>query len=479
MPLLIGDAIRDAARATPQATAATLGADQISFAALDEQANRAANALRGLGVRRGDVLAWWSGAALHNLTGMLACARIGAVFAPLSPQLGPGEARPVLDYLDPRLLVCDDERLEPGSGVRAVGVDGLDSLIRSASPAAPVTPDLTEDDPHILYLTSGSTGTPKGVLVSHRASWLRSAPGPADPPMRGMLSSFPLFHYGGWHYVLEAWLNRTAVHLVPKADAAHLIDAIQRHRPTAMYAIPAVWERVLAEPADLSSLRNADTGTSLVAEELLERLAARIPRARTRILYGASEAGRMTSLAHHELAGHPGSVGTPFGAGQIRIAEDGEVLFRGPTLMNGYLRLADQPVHDGWYRTGDLGRLDERGFLYLTGRKREVIRSGGETISPAEVETAIRGLPGVRDVAVVGLPDSTWGEVVCAAIVPEDGQPMPTVASLRAQLPGLASYKHPRVIAAAAEIPRTSATGQVVRAKVRANVLAEQAASHA
>jgi fatty-acyl-CoA synthase len=443
--LLIGDAVADAAVLAPHATAATLGDDTISFGALDVEANRVAHAVQGLGVQHGDLVAWWAGSSLRSLSGLLACARLGAIFAPISPLLETAEAAGVLDYVDPRLVVADGPRRDAAhdTGRPVTTIDDLHELARTASPA-PVASEVRDTDPHILHLTSGSTGRPKGVLVSHRATWLRSAPGAGTfaGTIRGdggVLSSFPLYHYGGWHYVIEAWLHRTAVHL--------------------------------------GCLRHADTGTSRVADDLIERLRRRAPDATTTVLYGSSEAGPMAALRHWQLAEKRGSVGRPIAPGVLTLAPDGEILFRGPTLMDSYLRLPAETaaaVRDGWYHSGDLGVRDDDGFVFITGRTREVIRSGGETVAPAEVEAALLGLPGIADVAVVGLPDDRWGEVVCAVVVPEPGVPVPDVGTLRPLLTGLAAFKHPRRVVAVAAIPRTPATGQVMRSAVREAVLREK-----
>ncbi|GAA1267805.1 long-chain fatty acid--CoA ligase [Pseudonocardia aurantiaca] len=486
MELVIGNVVADAALLRPRGVAATLRNESITFAELDAEANRMAHALRGLGVERGHLVSWWTGSTMRSLFGVLACARLGAVFAPLSPAIGPEEARTVLDYVGPRLVVTDRERAEAAraTGLDTVTVDteaahDLAALSRSAA-STPVATSVHEDDPHILYMTSGSTGTPKGVLVSHRATYLRSSPGAgtfggAMRGDRGVLSSFPLSHYGGWHYVIEAWLHRTAIHLVPHADAGHLHAALSKHQPTAMYCIPAVWERVLAEPGDLTCLQHADSGTSTVAVGLVERLRARAPQATTTVLYGSSEAGPMAALRHWQITAKPGSVGRAISPGVLVLAEDGEILHRGPTLMNGYLYRPEataEALAGGWYHSGDLGEYDDDGFLYITGRKREIIRSGGESVAPVEVEEAIRTLPGVADVAVIGLPDECWGEIVTAVVVPEAGARVPDLADLREGLAPLARYKHPRRVVITDAIPRTAATGQVMRSRVRAELLA-------
>ncbi|RLK09737.1 fatty-acyl-CoA synthase [Micromonospora sp. M71_S20] len=494
MSLLIGEIVRLTARMTPTAVAATLRGRRITFGELDRQANRTANALAGLGVRAGDRVAWSTAPTLRTLDGFLGCARLGAVFVPVNPALSATEAEAVLAYLEPRLFVSDRPDGPAGTlsgvpfarvGATSGGGSDLDALTARASATAPAGADrLADTDPHIIYLTSGSTGQPKGALVSHRASWLRASPGGGTfttgiQGSGGVLCSFPLYHYGGWHYVLEAWQNRTAVHLVPRADAVALIDVVRTEHPSALYCIPAVWERLLDPEhhrADLSALRHADTGTSAVPAELVDRIKRRLPASTTTILYGSTEAGRMAALHDTDLARRPGSVGRPAFPGALWVAAGGagrigEVQVTGPALMSGYHRLPVETaaaLPDGAYRSGDLGWLDEDGYLYLTGRAREVIRTGGESVSPVEVEAALHGLAGVVDVAVIGLPDGRWGEVVCAVLVLAPGAAAPEVDAVRRHVAGrLAGFKQPRRVVVLPSIPRTPATGQVQRSRIR------------
>jgi fatty-acyl-CoA synthase len=246
-----------------------------------------------------------------------------------------------------------------------------------------------------------------------------------------------------------------------------------------MYCIPAVWERVLdalpAGSAALASVMHADTGTSAASRDLLARLKSAMPQATRSVLYGSSEGGHHTTLFERQLDGHPGSVGRAAPPGIVAISDDGEVLYRSPTVMNGYYNRPEQSaaaLRDGWYHTGDVGVVDDEGFLYITGRLREVIRTGGESVAPTEVEAALADMPGLADVAVVGIPDPSWGEVVAAAVVVAPGSPVPDVAALRAELNGsLASFKHPRVVVPVMSIPRTAATGQVQRTLLRDEVL--------
>lgn len=493
--MLIGDLLERGLRATPDATAATLDGERRTFSELDAAAGGVAGGLRSLGVRRGDIVVWWTDPCLASLSGMLATARSGAIFAPVNPRLPESEIIEILDFLRPAAAVVDAAHAAPAGrwaaahGIPVATATDLERTPRAATPPPDGEPPHS-DDAHIAYLTSGSTGRPKAVLVSHRASWLRAAPGGGtfSSTVRGnggVVCTFPLYHYGGWHYVMEAWLSMTAVHLIPRADPGVIVDVVRRWRPSALYCIPAVWERLLDDAfaaADLSSLRHCDTGTSPVTADLIERIKARVPGSTTSVLYGSTEAGRMASLADWELADHPGSVGRPAFPCSLWVDDAGEVCVRTPAAMIGYLRDPEQTrsvLRDGVYHSGDRGTMDENGYLRLAGRTREMIRTGGEFVAPVEVERAVGSHPCVADLAVVGIPDDDWGEIVCAAVVPHDGADI-DLTSLRRHVEGiLAPHKQPRRLVVVDRIPRTLATGQIQRSAVRGRLLANERAEGA
>jgi acyl-CoA synthetase (AMP-forming)/AMP-acid ligase II len=281
---------------------------------------------------------------------------------------------------------------------------------------------------------------------------------------------FPLFHMAGWTIALGAWQARRAVHFVTAPDAASLLDATARHRASRLYCIPAVWARLVEHGAagyDLGTLVEADTGTSATPPELLAGIKAMVPSASTRVFYGSTEAGPGTLLDDADLARKPGSVGRAQPAVEVRLA-GGEVCVRSPFLADGYLDDPDATAaafRDGWYHTGDLGALDDEGYLSIVGRAHDVIRSGGESIAPLEVEAVLSTHPAVAEVAVVGVADARWGEVVTAVVVPPPGAAPPDLAALRAHCEGrLAPFKRPRRLAVLDALPRTAATGQVQRA---------------
>jgi len=437
--LLIGDIFRNAARAVPDRVAVAVGSATLTFGELDRAANRIA---RSLSLNVGDRVVVQRDADLSVAPLFAALAKLGAVFVPVSPLLAEAELRPILDVAQPAVLIRDGEAVED--------VAGDESDVGSS---------VAERDPHVVFFTSGSTARPKGVVLSHRTNFLRSHPGAQLEPRGAMVCPYPLFHMAAWTIALQQWQARDRVVFLQSADAATIGAAVLEHRAARLNCIPAVWRRLLEPPAvDLSSLRFADTGTSATPPELLAAIAARCPDAEVRVFYGSTEAGNVASLDHADISRKPGSVGVPSPLTWVRVASDGELHVRGPLLFDGYLGEPD-PFVDGWYATGDLVDVDDEGYLSIVGRSRDVIRTGGETVAPAEVEAVLARCAGVADVAVIGVPDATWGEVVCAVVVGRV-----TLQDVRAHCEGeLASFKHPRRLEVVDEIPRTSSTGQVQR----------------
>jgi acyl-CoA synthetase (AMP-forming)/AMP-acid ligase II len=472
MGLLVGNVLRHAARYTPRRLAATLGDDEITFGELDDLTNRIAHTLVGMDVGRGDRVAWWGDTSLEAVPIFFALARLGAVFAPVNARLGPEEAAEVIGYARPRLVVVDDEHASLVQEIDdAVATHAhLADAATHASTTEVATNELDERDAHVIFFTSGSTGRPKGVVLSHRASCLRSFPPLAADSDGGTVCMFPLFHMAGWSLALGCWQSRRPIHFVRAPEAEALLGTVERRRATRVYLIPAVWSRVLdhgVKAYDVSSLEEADTGTSATPPELIAAVRDALPDTVTRVFYGSTEAGPGTVLAHVDLARKPGSVGLPQPGVDVRL-DDGEVCIKSELLMDEYFDqpdATDEALRDGWYHTGDLGSFDDEGYLSIVGRARDVIRTGGETVAPGEVEAALATHPGVREVAVVGIPDPTWGEVVCAVVVPEPGAGNTVdLDGLRAHTEAkLASFKQPRRVERVDELPRTPATGQVQR----------------
>ena len=507
--LLIDGIIRRAAAATPKAPAACVGTaaagfETLDYAELDRDADRIARILRDrLWIGHGDRVVGWADTSIEVLPLFVALARLGAVFAPLNARFGAEEAAEVARLARPSLLIADSarageadvlakaagiatwallpvgdegraeaERAHGGGPVPTSGADDervvLDAR-RIEDPPEPIEePGLLETDPHVIFFTSGSTGRPKGVVLSHRANWLRGFQGVfRDEPER-TVCMFPLFHMAAFTLAIAAWQTRGEI-TYTESSAEALLSACEARRANRLYGLPLVWQRIVESDVDrydLPELAQLDSGTSATPIELLAAMREKFPGARIRIYYGSTEVGSATALADADVMRKPGSVGIASNNVDVRLAEDGEICVRSPYLTDGYF---DDPeataaaLDDGWFRTGDLGALDDEGYMSIVGRKKEILRTGGESVSPSEVEGVLRDAPGIVEVAIVGLPDPDWGEVLCAAVVPEAGADV-TLAALRAHCEGrLARFKHPRRIAFLDRLPRTAATSQVQR----------------
>jgi len=455
--LLVGDVLRYAALRTPRAPAASLGDRQITFEAAALKAERLAASLYKVGVRHGDRVAWWAETSLEAMPLYFALAQLGAVFVPLNPRYTEEECRQVLNKADPRLVLTDD-----GRGGHAK----LSDLTDAAGNAPPV--NVAETDPFILFFTSGTTGEPKGCILSHRTERLRAGIG-SPFPLGATVCMFPQFHMAGWAFALRAWISGDQMVYVEKPDAHELLGAVTRHRAYEMYCIPAVWQRILETDRsgyDLSSLRLANTGTSATTPELLAAIAEAVPNAVTSIAYGSTEAHAVCTLGPKDILRKPNSVGPAAAGVHLKLDEAGELWVRSPYLFSGYFRneeATSAALVDGWYRTGDLAERDDEGYYSIVGRAKDIIRTGGETVAPVEVDLVLQSHPAVLDGAVRGAPDERWGEVIEAFVVLRRGSSL-TIEALRDYCAGrLAPHKHPRRLFIVQSIPRTGSTGQVQR----------------
>jgi fatty-acyl-CoA synthase len=324
----------------------------------------------------------------------------------------------------------------------------------------------------MLVYTSGTTGEPKGAI--HTAAAMQANVEAAieaqdvDASTRS-LAVLPLFHVGGLCIqVLPTLAAGGRVKLQPRFDADAWFDDVAGWRPTTSLLVPATMRALIEHPrwpdTDLSSLAFVNSGSQVVPRALIDVFHARgVPVCQ---VYGATETGPVTlALRLPEALAHPGSVGRPARGVELRLV-DGEVQVRAPQLARGYHRLpADPAFAEGWFRTGDLARVDAEGFYEIVGRSKELIVSGGENIHPAEIEQLALADPAVAEAAVVGVPDPRWGEVPVLAVVPKAGT-LIDEARLRAAFEAqLARFKQPRRIVTVAALPKT-ALGKLQRARL-------------
>src|SRR5581483_3446452 len=325
MGLLIGEVVRHAAGLTPRGLAATHGDEELTFAELEARTNQVARALVAAGIGRPDRVAWWGETSLDAMPLFSACAKLGAPFMPVNARLGAEEADEVIGYAKPALTIVDEPHAALGPDFELLPQAELFADAERRETTDDTARDLDERDTHVIFFTSGSTGRSKGVVLSHRASYLRSFPNLLTDHDGGTVCMFPLFHMSGWSMTLNAWQMRCPVHMVTTIDAHHLLATAERRRASRLYCIPAVWNRVLEHDQsayDLSTVREADTGTSATPPELLAAIKDAFPGTITRVYYGSTEAGPASLLGDSDLARKPGSVGLPPPGVSIRLTDE-------------------------------------------------------------------------------------------------------------------------------------------------------------
>jgi fatty-acyl-CoA synthase len=457
-PLLVGDIINTAAVRTPRRIAAWHGNRSITFAEASAKSQAVAQALLSAGVGRGDRVVWIAENCLDAIAVHFGTALMGAVFTPLNPKAPPAEIERLIAHADPAVVLGDE----------ASGRMTLSALLARRPTRKLSLPDVHEDDAQVMHYTSGTTGDPKGCLLSHRVQRIRTGVG-SHWPVPPIVVMFPQFHMAGWARALWWWLQSSAVIYVERADAALLIEAVARHRVSTMYCIPAVWRRIVEADRrgyDLSCLRFVETGTSMVTPELLGLIRNAFPAVQISIAYGSTEAGSVCTLGPDDIDRKPGSVGLPVPGVTIEDGENGEMLVSSPMVFSGYFRneaATSRAFERGFFRTGDLAQIDDEGYRSVIGRAGDLIRSGGEWVSPAEVEAVLQSHPAIADAAVAGAVDGDWGEVVTAYVVARAGTHV-TLEMLRTHcVSKLAPHKHPRRLKLVDALPRTPATGQIQR----------------
>ncbi len=503
--LLIGDLVRRRAAGADAGRAALLFEDERwTYGALNAAANRVSNGLRSLGMGRGDRVALLARNRVEWVIAYFAAAKAAAILVPLSYWSKGDELRFALADAGARVLIASSDFADMVQGERGrlptlehvlwIGElpDPRDlsfaQVARSCSDAEPDVP-LDERDGHVILYTSGTTGFPKGTLLSHRAHVLQAATWAHESRLARedvVLCTYPLFHTGGTDCGIlpPLYVGATAV-LLAWPDAGAILDAVERYRVTVFRAVPTIWKRLLARPdfeqRDVSSLRRVVAGSDAMAPELVAEIRRRIPQADYLQNYGLTEAGPvLTYLRPEDPPGKYGSNGTPHAQAEVRIVDEagralpagavGEIVARTEHVMTEYWGLPDrtaETLRDGWLRTGDLGYLDEDGYLWVTGRRKDVIITGSEHVYAVEVEAVLRLHQKVEEVAVIGVPDAEWGESVAAVVVPATGAP-PTLDELRAFVrERLADFKRPKHLVLVDELPRTGPTRKVQKAILR------------
>ncbi|RPH64884.1 MAG: long-chain fatty acid--CoA ligase [Burkholderiales bacterium] len=489
---------------TPDRLAIRFPGRDLSYAALARLVDRYAAGLAAAGVDRGGCVAFLGLNSPDMIALLFACAKRGAMLLPLNWRLAAPEHRQILADCPPSVLFVeptfvaqtDTFRASLGATVAVTfgpalqgWVDCEAFLSRADRPAPRGPHDFAEAGPQtpvLVCYTSGSTGKPKGVVLTQGAiAWnaLNSAAMHDLVPQDRILTTLPLFHVGGLNNQTTPALQAgCTVVLHPKFDVDATFDAIERERITLAVLVPAQLDAMLAHPrwptADLSSLRMITTGSMIVPERLIRAVHARgVPLVQ---VYGATETCPIAAcLKAADAERKIGSTGKAAANCELRIVDDsgldvapgatGEILVRGPNVMTGYWnapQATDAVLVDGWFHTGDMGHQDPEGYLYVDGRRKEMIISGGENIYPAEIENLLVDSPDIAEASVVGWPDERWGEIVVAVVAPQPGRHLDEADVMKLLEGRIARFKHPKQVVFVDELPKT-ALGKVRREEVR------------
>ena len=422
------------------------GDRRITFGQHQQAVHAVAERLSQAGVSEGDRVGLFAANSAEWVVVFFAVLQLGAVAVPCNGWWSGEEMAHACQTVQPALVVTDERRASRvPDALTALRLDELvpDAVWTAPMLGSPRTGSGDEDAPAVVLFTAGTTGFPKGAVLSHRAlianlqtllvvsrklPWQISDDNPASVTLVGL----PLFHMGAIQLILVPLMTGSRVVFLPgRFDPEEVLRLIEQEQVTMFSGVPTMMERLIRHPdareRDYSSLRTVVLGGSPVSTELLERVSAKFPNTRRRIgqTYGLTEAGGVVSTGVGvQMAEHPGSSGRLAPVVEVTIeapdAEgNGEVLVRSPACMDGYWGLPDDPTltSDGWIRTGDVGRVDADRFLYITGRRKDIIIRGGENVAAARVETVLQEHPAVAEVAVVGLPDPDLGETVAAAVV--------------------------------------------------------------
>ena len=439
----------------------------VSYAEFDALSNRAANALGGRGVVKGDRVTVALGNSVEYVVAAIGVLKSGAILHPVNAALGASELSYVLGHADPRVVVTDAASDAKLAGLGRTTVLG-GALVDGASDARPAVTIEPGDHSTLLY-TSGTTGKPKGVLFTH------SRTGTSGPhfierlgltPDDTILAVTPLFHGNAWGAVTTALYAGGTAAFAKQFSASEFWPLVHEVRATVVYTLGTVLAMLLTrEPSELERSNPLRVILGLGAAPIRDRVVERFGVRAVLECFGSTDAGVVTI---EPLGATPraGSCGPAVPGVEIRVVDDagaslpprqpGEILVKSPAMMAAYYRDPEetaQALRDGWFHSGDLGFLDEDGWLYFVDRKRDVIRRGGENVSSVLVEKTIREHPKVTDVAVIGIPDPVLGQEIKAFVVTSEPVPEDELRAFVAAR--LAKFQVPRLWEFRDSLPKT------------------------
>jgi len=481
--------LRRSARRTPARVAVDYGERSWTYEELDDAVSRAASVLLDQGLTPGDRVGSYGHNSDAYLIGFLACARAGLVHVPVNQNLTGDDLAYIVGQSGSTLVLTDPDLAgQLPDDVRTLPLRNADgSLLDRLASATPYDgPEPRTDDLVQLLYTSGTTALPKGAMMTHRAlvhEYLSAITAldlsAGDRPVH----SLPLYHSAQLHVFLLPYLAVGATNIILDApDGDRLFDLIEAGRADSLFAPPTVWIGLANRPdfgtRDLSGLRKAYYGASIMPVPVLERLRERLPKLAFYNCFGQSEIGPLaTVLGPDEHKGRLDSCGRPVLFVDARVVDEdgkdvpdgtsGEIVYRSPQLCEGYWDKPEETAaafRDGWFHSGDLAVRDAHGFFTVVDRVKDVINSGGVLVASRQVEDVLYTHEGVAEVAVIGLPDDRWIEAVTAIVVPRgEVTEAQLIDHAREKLP---HFKAPKRVEFVDELPR-NASGKILKRELR------------
>ncbi len=492
--------LENAAFYFPKQTAVIENDQEINFLEFNRVSNRVATALMGLGIQPGDHVALCAPNAYEWLAFYFGVLKAGAAAVTLSSLLKRGELRRIMDNAQPKVLFAGEEQLaELGDRkdypyLKKVISKGGDvpykDLVEMGSDSFGAI-DLDRDNTAAILYTGGTTGIPKGVMLTHEnlnTSIHNVSHYERSTHEDRALCFLPLNHVFGQIHIMNATVySGGCLVLQSSFDLEKVIETIERHNVTKFFAVPTIYIRLLALKElkeKIGSLRYTFSAAASMAAELVREWKRRMDL-NIYEAYGMTESASIVTYNHyyrHVI----GSVGTPVTNVEVQIRdlegnvlgakEEGEICIRGRNIMKGYLNQPDETrsvFWDDWFRSGDIGTIDEDGYLYIVDRLKDMIITGGENVYPREVEEILYTRPEVEECTVIGLPDKEYGERVTAFIIPKRGHQIDPTQLKTYLKTKLSPFKVPKEFIAVDDLPKSGA-GKILKRELKQKVLAHK-----